>query len=160
MLAVDNAGGGIARLDLCVYVTADIQLSTTNWADITGLTSPLTAGKKYAFLAYIFHSSAATTTGAWFGVNMPAAPTTLMFGVHSGVTNSVTAGVQSIGTATARDTAATGQTTGSTGVTVTNLSGFIIPSATGTFAIRARPEVAAAITIKLGSWLRIREVEN
>ena len=76
------------------------------------------------------------------------------------VTGSVTAGVMSTGAAAARDTAATAQTTGSAAITLGILSGFIQPSADGTFAIRATSEVtvASGLIVKKGSWLRIWEV--
>lgn len=42
------------------------------------------------------------------------------------------------------------------------LSGYIQPSANGTFAIRCKSEiaVAAGLTVKAGSWLRIWETDN
>jgi len=42
------------------------------------------------------------------------------------------------------------------------ISGYIVPSADGTFAVRCASEVAVAsgLTIKAGSWLRIWETDN
>ncbi len=150
------------KLDAKKFVAADVVMATAaTWADITGLTQALQSGKKYAVEAHLFHVNDATTTGSQFGYNIGAAPTLALFGNHSGVTNSVTAGAQAIGTATARDTAITAQTTGSTGITHTVIAGYIQPSADGTFALRGTSEVtvAAGLTIKAGSWMRIWELD-
>lgn len=159
-----DANGAIkpstAKLDTWLEVTGDITKGTTGFADVTGLTVAMKSGKKYMFESHLYHSSAATTTGAQFGVNIDAAPTALVVANISGVTNSVTAGAVSLGSATARDTAITAQTTGSTGITLTIISGMIQPSGDGTFAIRMQPEVAANMTVKAGSWLHVRELDN
>jgi len=150
-----------SALDVCLRVASDIVYSTAaTMADVTGLTAALKSGRNYAFECHLFHISALNTTGAQFAVNIGAAPTTLVVGTISGVTNSVTAGVISLGSATARDTAVTAQTTGSAAITITIMSGFITPSADGTFAIRATAEVSANMTVKAGSWLKIRECDN
>ncbi len=148
-----------AVLDRVLYVASDVSNSTTSFADVTGLTAALLSGKRYIINAALFHLSAATGTGANFSYNIGAAPTVSQFANISGVTNSVTAGAISLGSATARDTAITAQTTGSANVTMTALAGLIQPSADGTFAIRFSSEVAAsAVTVKAGSWCEIREV--
>jgi hypothetical protein len=151
------------KLDVCLYKTADQAFATAaSFADITDLTVALKSGKKYAFEAVLFHISNATTTGAQFAVNIGAAPTSLIVGNIDTVTNSVTASAHSSGVQTARDTALTAQTTGSAANAIGFLAGFIIPSADGTFALRATSEVtvAAGLTVKAGSWLRIRECDN
>ena len=149
------------KLDAWLQVVNDIAYSTAaTFADVTGLTLALKSGKKYLFETHLYHISGATTTGAQFAVNIGAAPTQLVVATFSGVTNSVTAGALSIGSATARDTAVTAQTTGSANITLTIMSGMIIPSADGTFAIRATAEVAATMTVKAGSWLHVRELDN
>jgi len=149
------------KLDVWLEVVNDIAYSTaTTMADVTGLTVALKSGKKYMFECHLFHISGVTTTGAQFAVNIGAVPTILVAGTYSGVTNSVTAGAFSLGSATARDTALTAQTTGSAAITLTIMSGMIQPSADGTFAIRATAEVAATMTVKAGSWLHVRELDN
>jgi hypothetical protein len=152
-----------AKLNTMVCVKADsVHATAATFADIAGLTVPLLIGKDYIFEAHLFHISNATTTGAQFGVNIGAVPTTLIVGNISGVTNSVTAGAISLGTATARDTAITAQTTGSAGITHTIISGCITPSANGIFAMRATSEVtvASGLTVKKGSWLAVRQTDN
>lgn len=150
-----------SKLDVRLRVVNDIIYATAaTMADITGLTTPLKSGKTYVFVSHLYHISAATTTGAQFSVNIGAAPTVLVFASYSGVTNSVTAGTMALGSATTRDTAATAQTTDSANITLTILSGYIQPSADGTFAMRATAEVAANMTVKAGSWLHLRETDN
>lgn len=152
-----------AKLNKMLYVKADQTFATAaTFADITDLTVPVLNGKHYAYEAHLFHINNATTTGSQFAVNIGATPTDILVGNHSGITNSVTAGVQSIGTATAINTAITAQTTGSAGITHTVLGGFLTPSADGTFAIRASSEVtvASGMIVKKGSWLMLRETDN
>lgn len=149
-----------AALNKKLLVTADVTFATAaTWADITGLTCPLLNGKNYNFVAHLYHINNATTTGSQFGVNIGAAPTSLQIATIDTVTASVTASVHSAGAATARDTAATAQTTGSVAITMAILSGWIKPSADGTFAVRATSEVtvASGLIVKAGSWCRIWE---
>lgn len=149
-----------SKLDKVLIMSADsVHATAATFANITGLSCDLLSGVKYVIEAALFHISNATTTGAQFGYNIGAAPTSSYFGNYSGVTNSVTAGAMSLGTATARDTAITAQTTGSANNTVSLIHGFIQPSANGTFALRATSEVtvASALTIRAGSWMSIRQ---
>ena len=161
---LDSSGAPKAaatKLDLVLRVTADVINATISFADITGLTCAVVAGKKYAFEAHLYHISNATTTGAQFGVG-GVAMTEMQIAAISTVTSSATAAAMSTGQATAIDTAAVVQTTGSVTVAPTILSGYIQPSASGTFAIRGASEVAVAagLTVKRGSWLRLRECDN
>lgn len=152
------------KLDAKLRVVSDVVNATTSFADVTGLTQNLQSGKKYAFECHLFHQTNATTTGAQFGVNIGAAPTVLDLCAIQQITSSVTAAAYgSSAMVTARDTAAVVETTGPGAVNMLAiLSGFIQPSADGTFAIRCASEVAVAsgLTIKAGSWLRIWETDN
>jgi len=120
----------------------------------------LLSGHKYVWEAVLFHKADATTTGAQFGFNIGAAPTVSRFGCRTGVTNGVADAAESMGVATARDTAASATDTSSVTDVMTILGGYIQPSANGTFSVRATSEVtvAAGLTIAVGSWLRVREV--
>ena len=147
-----------AGLDVLKIMPNDTTHATAaTFADITGLTQPLLSGLKYSVLTCLFHTNNASTTGSQFSYNIGAAPTAALFGNYSAVTNSVTAGVMSTGTATARDTAITAQTTGQTATGITIIGGFIQPSADGTFAMRATSEVtvASGLVVKAGSWMRL-----
>lgn len=149
-----------AALDKRFSKTSDQTFATAaTFADITDLICPLLSGKTYNFLAHLYHINNATTTGSRFAVNIGAAPTALIVGTIDTVTASVTASVHSAGSVSALDTAITAQTTGSTAITMAVISGMIIPSANGTFAMRATSEVtvASGLIVKAGSWLRIWE---
>lgn len=161
---LDSAGlpkAAATKLDLVLRVTADVTNATTSFADVTGLTCAVVAGKKYAIECHLYHITNATTTGAQFGVG-GVAMTEMQIGAISTVTNSATSATMSTGQATAIDTAVVVQTTGAAAVGPTILSGYIQPSASGTFAIRCASEVAVAsgLIVKKGSWLRIRECDN
>lgn len=147
-----------AKLDVKLRVATDVVNATTSFADITGLTQAVESGKHYNYLAHLYHISNATTTGARFGINGPTM-TSLIVGTIDTVTASVTASVHSAGVVAALDTAATAQTTGSAAQTLAIVSGWINPSAAGTFAMRLASEVAVAsgLTVKAGSWLRLWE---
>lgn len=143
---------------------ADVVNATTSFADVTGLTCPVESGKFYAFQAHLYHITNATTTGARFAVNGPAA-TALRVNGWGTVTGSATAEALSGPTAavTAYDTAATGtQTTGPATEVLAIMSGYVNPSASGTFAVRCQSEVAVAsgLTVKVGSWLQLFELDN
>lgn len=152
-----------AKLEKYLRVVNDVTHATAaTFADITGLTVALKSGKTYVVKAHIFHINNATTTGSQFGYNIGAAPTVALFGNHSGITNSVTAGAISLGTSATRDTALTAQSTGSAGITHTILAGYIQPSADGTFALRGTSEVtvASGMIVKAGSFMQVRETDN
>lgn len=150
------------KLDAKLRVASNVVNATTSFADITGLTAPLQSGKKYAFEASITHIGNATTTGAQFGVNIGATPTALLVNGLDVILNSATAATMASGVATAVDTASIVETTGAAANALHLMSGFIQPSADGTFAVRLKSEVAVAagVTVLAGSWLRIWECDN
>lgn len=152
------------KLDAKVSVASDVTNSTTAFADVTDLTVALKAGKKYCFEAALFHQTNASTTGARYGVNIGAAPTALVMSIVALIGPSVTAATfGASASVTARDTAGVVETTGPGAVTqLQMMTGYIQPSADGTFAIRGASEVAVAggLVTKAGSWLRIWETDT
>jgi hypothetical protein len=135
-----------------VHATAGV------FADITGLTCPVKANILYAYYACLHVTNNATTTGSRFGFNIGAAPTDAIISEIGVVTPSATSASLQSGSATAVDTSASGATiTGHTTSALHILSGFIIPSAAGTFALRAASEVTVAngLVVGIGSFLRI-----
>lgn len=154
--------GTSIRFERRLRVNTTQIVSGTGMTDITDLsTATLSSGKKYSFESVIFYSSDATTTGPAFSVNGPTM-TDLQFGNIFVVTNSVTAASFGTGCATTRDTAAATGTTGvgpaNTGMSI--LSGSFLTSNSGTFAVRFASEAAVLTAAKLGSWLRLWEVDN
>ena len=150
-----------SALDKRLVVTSDVVNATTSFADITGLTCALLSGKHYNFQCALIHQTNATTTGAQFGVNIGAAPTSLILAGNAQITASVTAAAFGSSAAVAAvDTAMVVETTGPGAVNmIANMVGWIVPSANGTFAVRCKSEVAVAsgLTVKAGSWCRIWE---
>lgn len=154
------------KLDVKLVVSADVANATTSFADVTGLTYPIEAGKKYGFECYLFHIENASTTGARFACNGPAATLFRAYGV-SVFAGSLTAATfnAALADVTAYDTSVVGVTTSSAGtpqVAGAWIAGYVNPSASGTFAIRSQSEVAVAagVTVKAGSWMRLFEVDN
>lgn len=152
-----------AKMRKSLIVTSDVTNATTSFADITGLTCPVESGKHYNFEAHLFHIENASTTGARFGINGPSMTAMRVYGV-SVFAGSITAATfnAALADVAAVDTSAVGVTTSSAGtpqVVLAILSGWINPSAAGTFAVRSQSEVAVAagVTIKAGSWCEIWE---
>lgn len=151
-----------AKLDAKVYVASDVSNNTTSFADVTGLSVPIKAGRNYAFEAVLHHQTAVTTTGSRFGVNGPAAPTMFIVSGVSHETPGIAASNIGAGTAVAYDTAIAASTTGpGTTNAPAVLHGFIKPSVDGVLTIRFQSEIASsALTVKAGSWLRVWEQDS
>lgn len=120
-------------------------------ADITGLSFAVVAGQGYFFRAVIDYTAAATTTGARFSVNGPAATRLAYRSSYSLTTTSerVNAGL------TAYDLpAAASATSAATAGNIAVIEGHVSPSASGTVVMRFASEVSAsAIVAKKGSVL-------
>ena len=52
-------------IDKMLFVSSDVTNATTSFADITGLTWPILANKKYTINAWLLHQTNATTTGVF-----------------------------------------------------------------------------------------------
>ena len=150
------------RLDVTLRVQTDVVNATTSFADVTGLTCPVEAGIHYNFLAHLYHVNNASTTGSRFGINGPAM-TALQVGINDALAPAVSGGSTAHGTTQSLDTSVAGAViNGATGIRMAVMSGWINPSAAGIFAIRCQSEVAVAagITVKAGSWLRLWRADN
>lgn len=146
------------RLERILIKTSDQTISSNvAFVDITDLTVPLKAGLRYGVFAVLMHNQTAATNGAQFAYNIGNAPTAARFATIDIVTASVTAAAFSAGSQTATDTAFTAQTTGSTTIGPCYISGFIQPSADGTFALRMNEEenTANGMTVYAGSFMRV-----
>lgn len=131
--------------------------SSSAWGDITGLTCPMKAGIAYNVFACLTHQNNASTTGSRFGFNIGAAPTSAHFWCIDVLTVSASAATIVAGAATARDTSLIATATGDTNPHLALISGTIIPSADGTFAMRAFSEVTVTngVIVLAGSWMRV-----
>ena len=155
-----------AKLFKNLRVSSDVDNATTSFADITGLTWPVESGKHYNFEAHIYHIENASTTGARFAINGPAM-TAMRVNGFSVFAGSITAATFASLTAdvAAVDTSILGVTTSSAAtpqVALAIMSGWIQPSAAGTFACRSQSEVAVAagVKVKAGSWCQLWEADN
>lgn len=145
-------------------VTSDYVNATTSPSDVTGLTCPVTSGKHYLFETHLYHFANAATNGPRFGIG-GVAMTAMRIQAIITETGSVAAGVvnTNIADVTAVDTAVQATTDSQATTPVMSImSGWFQPSASGTLAVRAWAEtaVAAALTIKTGSWLQVWESDN
>lgn len=148
------------KLDKVYRVTSDYSNSTTSFTAITGLAAPVESGKFYMIEAYIIRLTAATTTGSQFAIGN-VAMTSMVLSEFASNLASTTASTSVSGTATAVDTAIVAEATGPAGNVLAVIGGMINPSASGTVQLKGASEVAAsAITVKAGSFMRIREFDN
>lgn len=137
-------------------ITADVADSTaaTN-SDITNLNFPVAAGRMYYFKAYIPYTSAATTTGAEFGVDTPASPTFLTYTV----TYASTATAQEFTNTVTDDGGVVATATAVAAGNLATVEGFCKPSAAGQMQFRMDSEVgASAVTVKAGAFVEYRDL--
>lgn len=153
-----------AKMYKNLRVSSDVVNATTSPADITGLTCSVESGKHYNFETHLYHFSNAATNGPRFGIG-GVAMTAMRIQAIITETGSVAAGVvnTNIADVTAIDTAVQATTDAQATTPVMSImSGWFNPSASGTFAIRcwAETAVAAALTVKTGSWAQVWETDN
>ena len=150
----NNGAGGLSWATPTSYrnlvtLGADVANSLVTFADVTGLSFPVAANTKYRFYCLITFNAAATTTGAGWAVNGPAAQTLVAYKYDS----SLTVGSQFSGSANTYDagTVSTGSTATTGNIAV--LEGALFNGANaGTLTVRFKSEIAAsAITAKAGS---------
>lgn len=137
-------------------ITSDVADSTaTSNTDITNLNFPVAANRMYWFRAMIPFTSAATTTGAEFGVDVPGTATFLAWTTQypstataEEFTNSATddGGVAATASAT---------TTGNMAI----VEGFCKTPTAGNIQLRMDTEVgSSAITVKAGAFIEYRDL--
>lgn len=177
---IEGVGFGVqkiyAPMDRTVVTTSDQVFNAAGvFAAITGLSIDLSPGitsvaatyeygRRYNFLAHIYHISAVNTTGCFIGLNFGNVPVTNGYRVCAidciaGTAN--TAATLASGTTTAQDTAIIVETAGVAVVGQYILSGYLINPDNNNpgipFSVIAAAEVSANMTIKRGSWLRVWE---
>lgn len=124
-------------------------------ADVTGLSFPVTSGKKYRFRFEIQYTAAATTTGSRWAINGPGG--TMRYRSQYSLTTTT---VTTIEGSTAHDIpAASNATSAATGGNIAIVEGFYEASANGSVILRFASEVASsAIVCKAGSVVYYQEV--
>lgn len=141
------------------FLTADVTNNNgvaNTIADVTGLSFPVSAGKRYRFRFTIDYTAAAGTTGSRWSINGPAATRLAYDSEYALTTTTRTLNVSQ----NAYDLpAASNATTPTTAGNVAYIEGFITPSASGNVIARFASEVAAsAIVAKAGSYVEYEEV--
>lgn len=144
---------GVSGYRTLVQLSSDVAHSATSFATVTGLSFPVTSGTMYRFEAIIAFTSAATTTGSKWSLDGPA----MTRGSWSVRTPPASGAYPNTPIAQYQAAYDTGTITSGTPTTDNNLvliSGFILPSASGTVSVRFASEIAAsAITAKAGSCI-------
>lgn len=137
------------------FLSADVtnaNATANTMQDVTGLSFPVVAGKRYWFRIRIDYTAAATTTGSRWSINGPASPTRLHYrSMYSLTTTTFTNNWH----VTSYDfPAASNATSATTTANLVEIDGWITPSANGTVVVRFASEVASsAITAKAGSFI-------
>jgi|GEM_PF-5016048 len=132
-------------------VTADVSNSTVNFSNVTGLTLAVGSGVTVNFSCNLIAFAAATTTAPQFGINGPTASA-----IDLATTQATTSTAVFNSVVTAYDTNVNPVSGITTPGGPVQLYGSIVTTASGTFAVRIRSEVAAsAVTVKRGSWCMV-----
>lgn len=124
-------------------------------ADVTGLSFPVTSGKKYRFRFEFQYTAAATTTGSRWSINGPGG--TMRYRSEYSLTSTTTTTNEGL---TAHDTpSGASASSAATGGNNGTVEGFYEASATGNVILRFASEVASsAIVCKAGSVVFYQEV--
>lgn len=124
-------------------------------ADVTGLSFPVTSGKKYWFRFVIQYTAAATTTGSRWSINGPGG--TMRYRSEISLT---TTSVTTIEGSAAHDLpAASNASSAATAANIAVIEGFYEASANGNVIARFASEVSSsAIVAKAGSVVYFQEV--
>ncbi len=147
------------------FLTADVinnNATANTLANVTGLSFPVVAGRRYNFVFTIIYDAAATTTGARFSINGPTF-TRLGFDVTVPLITATTAPLAQSMQTSVHNAYDTGPAVGAfspftTGNKAT-ITGVVQPSTTGTVIVRFASEIASsAITAKAGSNVEFAEV--
>lgn len=124
-------------------------------ADVTGLSFPVTSGKKYRFRFEFQYTAAATTTGSRWSINGPGG--TMRYRSEYSLTSTTT--TTNEGLASHDLPAASNATSAATGANTGTVEGFYEASSTGSVILRFASEVSSsAIVCKAGSVVYYQEV--
>lgn len=150
-----NAPGGAQSSAVLSADVTNANAVANTIADVTGLSFPVTSGKKYFFRFTIQYTAAATTTGSRWAINGPGG-TMRYSSQYSLTTTSVTINE---GVSAHDSPAASSASSAATGANVAIVEGFYEASATGNVIARFASEVASsAIVAKAGSVVYFHEV--
>lgn len=151
----NTIGSALSAAVLAADVTNNNAVANTI-ADVTGLSFPVTSGKKYYFRFIIQYTAAATTTGSRWGISGPGASAMRYRSEVSLTTTTIT----TIEGSAAHDLpAASNASSAATAANIAVIEGFYEASATGNVIARFASEIASsAIVAKAGSVVYYQEV--
>jgi len=150
-----NAPGGESSAVLSADVTNNNATANT-MQDVTGLSFPVTSGKKYRFRFEIQYTAAATATGSRWSISGPGG--TMRYSSQYSLTT--TSATFSEGLSAHDTPAAANASSAATGSNLARIGGFYEATANGSVIARFASEVASsAIVAKAGSVVYFHEVQ-
>jgi hypothetical protein len=151
-----NATGGAQSSAVLAADVTNNNATANTMQDVTGLSFPVTAGKKYKFQFCIQFTAAATTTGSRWSINGPGG--TMRYSSWYSLTATSETTNQGLN---AHDLpAAANASSAATGANFATVEGFYEASSTGTVIARFASEISAsAIVAKAGSVVYFQEVQ-
>jgi hypothetical protein len=152
-----HSGGG-GESENVVRTTGDVTNSTTNFADVTGLSFLALAYKDYIFEAWLIFQSDTAGTGIKFAVNGPASKLAVVMNAHIPIALTLYAS----GNMLASRAYDTGTPSASVDTANANLLAHVVGifrngPVEGMFAIRFAAETTGIVKIMTGSVLRYRQ---
>lgn len=151
----NTIGSALSAAVLAADVTNNNGVANTI-ADVTGLSFPVTSGKKYYFRFVIQYTAAATSTGSRWGINGPGA-SAMRYRSEVSLTTTTITTIE--GNAAHDLPAASNASSAATGANIAVIEGFYEASANGNVIARFASEVASsAIVAKAGSVVYFQEV--
>lgn len=150
-----SAVGQRAMKVLAASVTNNNAVANTI-ADVTGLSFPVSNGKRYGFRFQIVYTSAVATTGSRWSINGPTATAHY----RSEYSLSATSRTFNEGRTTYDSPAASNASSATTGSNMAVIEGVISPTADGNVIARFASEVAASAIVALAnvSWVEWWEI--
>jgi hypothetical protein len=153
---ISNQSGPIVT-DIVAYtiLTGDVSTTLTGYTDMTGLSFPVKAGKKYYFNFTIIHTTPVTTTGTKFSIN---GPTASYIAFQSSYPSAAVGTVSYNFGLSSYDTPAA-STTNSVTNAIAKIEGIVHISSDGTLIGRFGSETnGSAVTAKVGSVVFYHEL--
>jgi hypothetical protein len=150
-----NATGGAQSSAVLAADVTNNNGTANTMQDVTGLSFPVTSGKKYRFRFEFQYTAAATTTGSRWSINGPGG--TMRYRSEYSLTTTSTTTNEGL---SAHDSpAASNASSAATGANNGTVEGFYEATANGTVILRFASEVASsAIVAKAGSVVYFQEV--
>jgi len=144
------------RRNLIVLAADVASAAVTTFADITGLSFPVTSGINYRYYALLLYTTSAATIGVRVSMTTPAFTHNAYMTRSPIIVGGSLTTVEWVNGASAADTGTVSTASmNTTGGNIITLEGIIRPSANGTFQLRFAPGTATAngVIIEAGSTL-------